>query len=310
MEILSIQQLVSEERPEEKVGCFAARTRGTAWESERWRSGPAGPWWESVEREKQKAEDEKKKKLEALNNARLKIDTLEDLAAIVKHHKQKKKKKCKKVVLPKLQEPEIIIESVAPEQFLDAALENRILVIDKYLADGGDPNTHDKFKCTALHLACLRGHKEIVDKLLEAGAKLEPRDMLEATPLFWTCRGGHLDILKGLISRGAKISTRDKLWSTPLHVAVRTGHSDCAEHLIACGAKINAQDKEGDTPIHDAVRLGRFQAVKTLLMYGANLSIQNEEAVTPVDLVKDWQTGIRETLQMCANRQQGLARSR
>ncbi|KAM3830625.1 ankyrin repeat domain-containing protein 23 isoform 1-T1 [Vipera latastei] len=307
MEILSIQQLVSEERPEEKVGCFAARARGTAWEPERWRSGQAGPWWESVEREKQKAEDEKKKKLEALNHARLKIDTLEDLAAIVKRHKQKKK--CKKVVLPKPQEPEIIIESVEPEQFLAAALDNQILVVNKYLADGGDPNTHDKFQCTALHRACLRGHKEIVDKLLEAGAKLEPRDMLEATPLFWACRGGHLDILKGLISRGAKISTRDKLWSTPLHVAVRTGHCDCAEHLIACGAKINAQDKEGDTPIHDAVRLGRFKAVKTLLMYGANLSIQNEETVTPVDLVKDWQTGIRETLQMCANRQQGQARS-
>ncbi|KAM3830626.1 ankyrin repeat domain-containing protein 23 isoform 2-T2 [Vipera latastei] len=274
MEILSIQQLVSEERPEEKVGCFAARARGTAWEPERWRSGQAGPWWESVEREKQKAEDEKKKKLEALNHARLKIDTLEDLAAIVKRHKQKKK--CKKVVLPKPQEPEIIIESVEPEQFLAAALDNQILVVNKYLADGGDPNTHDK---------------------------------LEATPLFWACRGGHLDILKGLISRGAKISTRDKLWSTPLHVAVRTGHCDCAEHLIACGAKINAQDKEGDTPIHDAVRLGRFKAVKTLLMYGANLSIQNEETVTPVDLVKDWQTGIRETLQMCANRQQGQARS-
>ncbi|KAL7981348.1 hypothetical protein Chor_002244 [Crotalus horridus] len=262
--------------------------------------------------------------LEALNHARLKIDTLEDLAAIVKRHKQKKT--CKKVVLPKPQEPEIIIESVEPGQFLDAALDNQILVVNKYLADGGDPNTHDKFQCTALHRACLRGHKEIVDKLLEAGAKLEPRDMLEATPLFWACRGGHLDILKGLISRGAKISTRDKLWSTALHVAVRTGHCDCAEHLIACGAKINAQDKpldrdRGLVPENlsassktQAVSfskswLGRFKAVKTLLMYGANLSIQNEATVTPVDLVKDWQTGIRETLQTCANRQQGLTRS-
>ncbi|XP_025023395.1 ankyrin repeat domain-containing protein 23 isoform X3 [Python bivittatus] len=279
MEILSIQQLVSDEQPEGKVGCFAARARGAAWEPERWRSGPAGAWWESVEREKQKAEDEKKKKLEALNNSRLKLDSLQDLEAFVKLHKQKKKRK--KVALPKQQEPEIIIESVESEQFLDAALENQIPVIDKYLADGGDPNAHDKFKCTALHRACLRGHAEIVDKLLEAGAKLEPRDMLEATPLFWACRGGHLDILKGLISRGAKISTRDKLWSTPLHVAVRTGHSDCAEHLIACGANINAQDKEGDTPIHDAVRLGRFKAVKTLLMYGANLGIQNEVRKNP-----------------------------
>ncbi|XP_025023394.1 ankyrin repeat domain-containing protein 23 isoform X1 [Python bivittatus] len=209
MEILSIQQLVSDEQPEGKVGCFAARARGAAWEPERWRSGPAGAWWESVEREKQKAEDEKKKKLEALNNSRLKLDSLQDLEAFVKLHKQKKKRK--KVALPKQQEPEIIIESVESEQFLDAALENQIPVIDKYLADGGDPNAHDKFKCTALHRACLRGHAEIVDKLLEAGAKLEPRDMLEATPLFWACRGGHLDILKGLISRGAKISTRDKV---------------------------------------------------------------------------------------------------
>ncbi|KAH0623077.1 hypothetical protein JD844_031006 [Phrynosoma platyrhinos] len=283
--------------------------------------------------------------LETLKNSRLKLDSLQDLEAIIKLRKNRKK--VKKVVRPKKEEPEVITEPVGPGQFLEAALENRLPVIDKYLADGGDPNAHDKFRCTALHRACLRGHAEIVDKLLEAGAKLEPRDMLEATPLFWACRGGHLEILKRLISRGAKISTRDKLWSTPLHVAVRTGHCDCAEHLIACGANINAQDKvqraaragvgfafvklapalweqdhrmhsltysfsvlhaacwgqEGDTPIHDAVRLGRFKAVKTLLMYGANLGIQNEEAVTPVDLVKDWQTGIRETLQACADRQ-------
>lgn len=55
--------------------------------------------------------------LEALNHARLKIDTLDDLAAIVKRHKQKKK--CKKVVLPKPQEPEIIVSIL--EGFLKGA---------------------------------------------------------------------------------------------------------------------------------------------------------------------------------------------
>ncbi|XP_077161404.1 ankyrin repeat domain-containing protein 23 [Paroedura picta] len=306
MEIFSIQQLVSDERHEGKGRGFEAFSKNAAREPETWPLGPAGVW-EAVSKEKQKAEEEKRRKLETLNNSRLKLESLQDLEAIIKLRKNKKK--WKKVVRPKEREPEVITEPVNPEQFLQAALENRIPVIDKYLADGGDPNAHDKFKCTALHRACLRGHAEIVEKLLEAGAKLEPRDMLDATPMLWACRGGHLEILKCLIRRGAKISTRDKLWSTPLHVAVRTGHCDCAEHLIACGANINAQDKEGDTPIHDAVRLGRFKAVKTLLMYGANLNIQNEEAVTPVDLVKDWQTGIRETLQACADRQHLSARN-
>ncbi|XP_015263672.1 PREDICTED: ankyrin repeat domain-containing protein 23 [Gekko japonicus] len=306
MEIFSIQQLVSDERHEGKGRGFEELSRNAAKEPEIWQPGPAGVW-EAVSKEKQKAEEERRRKLETLSNSRLKLDSLEDLEAIIKLRKNKKKRK--KVVRPKEREPEVITEPVNPEQFLQAALENRILVIDKYLADGGDPNAHDKFKCTALHRACLRGHAEIVEKLLEAGAKLEPRDMLDATPVFWACRGGHLEILKRLINRGAKISTRDKLWSTPLHVAVRTGHCDCAEHLIACGANINAQDKEGDTPIHDAVRLGRFKAVKMLLMYGANLNIQNEAAVTPVDLVKDWQTGIRETLQACADRQHPYIRN-
>ncbi|XP_053126125.1 ankyrin repeat domain-containing protein 23 isoform X2 [Hemicordylus capensis] len=274
MEIFSIQQLVTDERHEGKVRGFEVLAGGTARAPEGWGSSGRTGVWEAVSKERQKAEEAKKKKLETLNNSRLKLDSLQDLEAIIQLRKNKKR--LKKVVRPKKQEPEPVTEPVGPEQFLQAALDNRVLVIDKYLADGGDPNAHDQFKCTALHRACLRGHAEIVDKLLEAGAKLEPRDMLEATPVFWACRGGHLEILKRLISRGAKISTRDK---------------------------------EGDTPIHDAVRLGRFKAVKTLLMYGANLGIQNEAAVTPVDLVKDWQTGIRETLQACSDRQRASTRN-
>ncbi|XP_037742316.1 ankyrin repeat domain-containing protein 23 isoform X1 [Chelonia mydas] len=291
---------VSGDRYEGTVRAFEVLARGAAQEPEGWRRGVAGVR-DAVSKEKQKVKEERRKKLETLNSSRVRLESLQDLEDIVRLRKHKKSRT--RVVRPKEPEPAATAEPVDAAGFLQAVLENQVPTIDKYLADGGDPNAHDQFRCTALHWACLRGHTELVDKLLAAGAKLEPRDMLEATPVLWACRGGHLEILKRLLDRGAKISTRDKLRSTALHVAIRTGHCECAEHLIACGAEIDAQDKEGDTPIHDAIRLGRFKAVKTLLMYGANLSVRNQEALRPVDLVKDWQRGIRQTLQACANRQ-------
>ncbi|XP_078523093.1 uncharacterized protein LOC144792096 isoform X2 [Lissotriton helveticus] len=252
-------------------------------------------------------QEEKRKKLSKLNDTRIRLDSLEDLQNIV--NLKKRKKRAKHIPQPRSAPPQEITGPVDTAQFLQAALENQRLVVDKYLDDGGDPNVSDQFRCTALHRACVRGHLDLVERLLEAGATLEPRDMLGATPVFWACRGGHLDILKKLLSRGAKITRRDKLWSSPLHVAVRTGHCNCVEHLIGCGASINAQDKEGDTPMHDAIRLGRFKAMQTLLLYGADLSIRNEEGLTPVDLVKDWQTGIRDSLKSVADRWQPCPRN-
>lgn len=59
---------VSDERHEGKAPGFGVLARGAARESERWRSGPAG-LWEAVSKEKQKAEDEKKKKVSLPGNA-------------------------------------------------------------------------------------------------------------------------------------------------------------------------------------------------------------------------------------------------
>ncbi|XP_049505789.1 ankyrin repeat domain-containing protein 23 [Panthera uncia] len=260
-----------------------------------WRLGAQ----EAVAWEQWKLEEEKKKKLERLNNSRLNLETLADLENLV----QRRRKRLKRRVPPRTPEPTVKLqpqaqlESVDLEMFLKAAAENQETLIDKYLTDGGDPNAHDKLHRTALHWACLKGHSQLVNKLLEAGATVDARDLLDRTPVFWACRGGHLDILKQLLNQGAQVNARDKIWSTPLHVAVRTKHCDCLEHLIACGAHIDAQDKEGDTALHEAVRHGHYKAMKVLLLYGAKLGVQNVASVTPVQLARDWQRGIREALQ-------------
>uniref|UniRef100_A0A5F8G962 Ankyrin repeat domain 23 n=1 Tax=Monodelphis domestica TaxID=13616 RepID=A0A5F8G962_MONDO len=222
-----------------------------------WRGDPRlGPLW-TVALEKQKLVEEKRKKLETFNNSRVKLESLDDLENLVR---KRKEKRLKRRVPPRVPGPPV------------------------------------QFHRTALHWASLKGHSQIVDKLLEAGATVDARDMLDRTPLFWACRGGHLNILKKLLNQGAKVNARDKIWSTPLHVVVRTGHCDCLEHLIACGAQIDKQDKEGDTALHEAVQHGRYKAMKILLLYGASLGVQNAEAMTPVQLARDWQRGIQETL--------------
>ncbi|XP_043839941.1 ankyrin repeat domain-containing protein 23 [Dromiciops gliroides] len=295
MDFISIQQLISGERTEGKV----LGIRHGVLDPGGWRGDPGLGPQETVALERQKLTEEKRKKLETFNNSRLRLESLADLENLVQ---QRKEKRLKRRVPPKAPDPPVQLQplsqlqSVDLEMFLKAATENQELLIDKYLADGGDPSAHDTFHRTALHWASLKGHSQIVDKLLEAGAIVDARDMLDRTPLFWACRGGHLDILKQLLNHGAKVNAQDKIWSTPLHVAVRTGHCDCLEHLIACGAQIDTQDKEGDTALHEAVRHGRYKAMKMLLLYGAKLGVRNAEAMTPVQLARDWQRGIQETL--------------
>ncbi|KAM4032075.1 ankyrin repeat domain-containing protein 1 [Anomaloglossus baeobatrachus] len=244
---------------------------------------------EKQAREKQLKAEIPKKKLDE----RPKLDSLEDLQTLITLRKRKRCKKVK-VLVVKEPEPEPVIEHVDDVTFLKAALENKLTIIEKYLADGGDPNACDEYRRTALHRACSEGHLAIVEKLIETGADLEFRDMLESTAIHWTCRGGSVDVLKLLLNKGAKINAKDKLLSTPLHVAVRTGRYDCAEHLIACEADLNAKDREGDTPMHDGVRLNRYKMMTLLILYGANLTVKNCAGKTAMELVLQWQNGIKE----------------
>uniref|UniRef100_A0A674PRY9 Ankyrin repeat domain-containing protein 1 n=1 Tax=Takifugu rubripes TaxID=31033 RepID=A0A674PRY9_TAKRU len=206
-------------------------------------------------------------------SGRLKLETVDDLFIILQLKKRRREKKTP--IHKKQPEPKALPENVNGEMFLTAALENKPSLVEKYLADGGNPDISDHFRRTALHKASFKGHVEIVKMLLEAGASMHKKDKLEATAVHWACRGGSLPALQLLLDKGANLAYRDKLHSTPLHVAVRTGHCNCAEHLIHCGADVNAKDRDGDTPMHDAVRINRFKMIKLLMVYGASLNTKN-----------------------------------
>ncbi|KAK5854387.1 hypothetical protein PBY51_015460 [Eleginops maclovinus] len=228
-------------------------------------------------------------------SGRLKLETVDDLFNILQLKKRRRERKAPVNKKPQ-PVPETLPAWVDEKMFLNAASDNKMPLVEKYLTDGGNPNAADHFQRTALHKASFKGHVDVMKRLLEAGATIEKKDKLEATAVHWACRGGSLPALQLLLDQGAKVTYRDKLNSTPLHVAVRTGHCECAEHLIHCGADVNAKDRDGDTPMHDAVRINRFKMIKLLMMYGATLNTKNADGKTPLETLYSWQNGAKSLL--------------
>ncbi|XP_071774308.2 ankyrin repeat domain-containing protein 1 [Centroberyx gerrardi] len=300
MGLLSVEELVTGKRSEGKEaddfhgGVYEAAVNQEKQDDRRSHRELGGG---ALPEESDSGSEQEEVSVAALNtdkSGRLKLETVDDLFNILQLRKRRRERKAP--VHRKQPEPEIIPETVDEEMFLTAAMENKLPLVEKYLADGGNPDAVDHFQRTALHKASFKGNLEIIKRLLEAGAAIHSKDKLEATAVHWACRGGSLSALELLLNQGAQFTSRDKLRSTPLHVAVRTGHCDCAEHLIHCGADVNAKDRDGDTPMHDAVRINRFKMIRLLMMYGASLHTKNCDGKTPLETLYSWQSGAKSLL--------------
>ena len=73
-----------------------------------------------------------------------------------------------------------------------------------------------------LHLAVVKGNKEIVHMLLDHGAQIDgkAKNKEEASPLHWAAFFGQKDMVSLLINAGAPMNALDNTHSTPLDAAV------------------------------------------------------------------------------------------
>ena len=123
---------------------------------------------------------------------------------------------------------------------LKAVDKGQIDLVQELLDSGNDPNEDAGPEgAYPLHLAALKGNKEIVRILLDNGARIDLKatNKDEATPLAWAAFFGQKDVVTLLIESGAPINVLDANHSTPLDAVVfvwklSQDYEEKAKHLM------------------------------------------------------------------------------
>lgn len=120
------------------------------------------------------------------------------------------------------------------------------------LRRGADPNIHDCYSRSCLHLAVEayaseKPHNtrslEMVKGLLDHRADPNVRDNTDKTPLYLAADLGNVQIVDNLLHAGADVNGRGVLDETPLIAAIKHHHLSVVKKLVASGANPNLHDK-------------------------------------------------------------------
>ena len=154
-----------------------------------------------------------------------------------------------------------------------------------------------KGRGSPLHMAVLKGHKEVVELLIAKGSKIEAKGYRGGeTPLHLAAQNGHKGIVELLLLKGADVKAVTKNGSTALHKAAKNGIKDSAELLLSEGADIKAMDKNGYTPLHWAALGGHREVVELLLAKGADIKAVSENGDTSLHWAA--RRGYREVVEL------------
>jgi len=113
------------------------------------------------------------------------------------------------------------------------------------LDQGADPDGHNRFGTTALHLASRNGHLRIVELLLEHGAAAAHRDNHGNTAAVLATWGGHREVLQTLLDRAADLPEHEK--ETCLGWAIILADIPTVELLLEAGADLEIRGRRGWT---------------------------------------------------------------
>jgi ankyrin repeat protein/beta-lactamase regulating signal transducer with metallopeptidase domain len=145
-------------------------------------------------------------------------------------------------------------------------------------------NDSDKKGFTPLHIAVIKGQKDVALFLIEKGADMNTRNHNGLTPLFSALDLGLGSMAQLLIENGADVNITGYRKRTMLHMAARCGDTESARALIKKGLDIDAGDSRGATPLHLAAesRDGNIDVARLLLENGADVNPKDNKGIIPL----------------------------
>ncbi|GJY07305.1 ankyrin repeat-containing protein [Tanacetum coccineum] len=118
------------------------------------------------------------------------------------------------------------------EEVLNASRRGDIMLLESLLEKDASVDFKDQYGLTAIHIAAIKGYKDVVMLLVEFGSSLECIDAEGRTPLHMAVVGGCKDTVEVLINRGANVNVQCNRGATPLRVAQTMGHATITQFLL------------------------------------------------------------------------------
>lgn len=169
-----------------------------------------------------------------------------------------------------------------------AVITHQKYLVEKLVEGGADVNLMDRHGQTALHLACQNGDINSVFAIRDVThrchlqIRLDLKNFQGFSALHVATLRGNKQLVETILDMGAEINDQDSnSGRTALHHAVEAGKHHVAEYLISRGADVNKVTFAGNTPLHTASGRDMEPMVKLLIEHGANVNIANLEGDIP-----------------------------
>jgi len=174
----------------------------------------------------------------------------------------------------------------APQDDLRAAVEyNRPVLVQKYVAQGVDPNLNTREGNPLLVDALKDKNIEVAEALIRAkDIDFDKTNAAGETPLMMASLQNELDLVKLMVDQ-MEVEINKTGW-TPLHYAATNGNNDIVKFLVDHAAYIDAESPNGTTPLMMAARGGHIETVKLLLDEGADMRLKNQQGMTVIDFAE------------------------